>query len=84
MTLPPLDDPRLSRPFCGSLRDFLPLLAEYCQYTSPGGGARQRVGPASSGIAPRACTILNKLLPLLLLFLLLLLQLLALIRHKNL
>jgi hypothetical protein len=33
------------------------------------GVARQRVGPTSSGIAPRACMILNKLLHLLLLLL---------------
>ena len=32
--------------------------------------ARQRVGPISLGIAPRACTILSKLLLLLLLLLL--------------
>ena len=37
------------------------------------GVAQQRVGPISLGIAPRACTILSKLL-LLLLFLLLLLE----------
>ena len=41
---------------------------------SQGGVARQRVGPTSLGIAPRACTILTKLFLLLLLLLLLLLK----------
>jgi quinol-cytochrome oxidoreductase complex cytochrome b subunit len=40
------------------------------------GVARQRVDPISLGIAPRACTILSKLLLLLLLLALLLLLLL--------
>ena len=51
---------------CPSLVTFLALLL---QGPPKAGVARQRAGPISLGISPRACTILSKLLLLLLLLL---------------